>query len=557
MRIKTFQGRSLEEVLPKIREELGPNAVVVGQRQKVQGGVAGFFGTKVIEVTAADQMPNDDLLVDLEDQLMNDDSGHEKSPSEQHLKERFAGAMRMGRVGGLDVTDNWDPAQDAELAQEYGRVLEHAAAAGFQELEVPQAPVVHSPLKTQSLTKLDPIDQAQVLAERARESMRDSAQRADYAMNRANEANGVYAPPQALPSTNQVNTQSFTASVDTDISERFNPQAITDTQDASTAVEHALRTDLALPRTGDTTLAGAISAAIDGIDLSEITALRGAVHSARRSASADIAAGRAQELVAHLDAEAQAVVDRLRASGVDEDVVQSVVDTAIRHRLPFGGEQNIANVVRSVVEEYLDVRSGFPSLDRTYRTAFVGPASAGRTSMIAKLANRYSRVGMNVGILSIVVARPGVPVIADRQFDGLNAVIRYASNPAQALDAMDTFTDLDVVFIDTPGSSYLDPETLKQVQACLIAIGVDDVHVVLPLSTSTLESRSVVDTFRTVGANRLVVSRIDESRHIGQILNFGFRLGLPMSYISDGPRIEQDVHAASARELAQLITKDN
>ena len=59
MKLKTYVGRSLEELAPQIREELGPDAVILSQRQGLKGGVGGFFSTKSIEVLAADRMPRE------------------------------------------------------------------------------------------------------------------------------------------------------------------------------------------------------------------------------------------------------------------------------------------------------------------------------------------------------------------------------------------------------------------------------------------------------------------------------------------------------------------
>ena len=49
---KTYRGRTLEEVLPKIKAELGPDAVIVRQRDGLMGGVGGFFQRPCIEVDA-------------------------------------------------------------------------------------------------------------------------------------------------------------------------------------------------------------------------------------------------------------------------------------------------------------------------------------------------------------------------------------------------------------------------------------------------------------------------------------------------------------------------
>ena len=49
---RTYRGGSLEELLPRIRAELGDDAVVVRQREGLTGGVAGFFQKRTVEIEA-------------------------------------------------------------------------------------------------------------------------------------------------------------------------------------------------------------------------------------------------------------------------------------------------------------------------------------------------------------------------------------------------------------------------------------------------------------------------------------------------------------------------
>src|SRR3954466_12837688 len=50
--VKTFRGRSLEELLPQIRAELGPDGIVLRRREGLGGGVGGFFQRPYVEVDA-------------------------------------------------------------------------------------------------------------------------------------------------------------------------------------------------------------------------------------------------------------------------------------------------------------------------------------------------------------------------------------------------------------------------------------------------------------------------------------------------------------------------
>src|SRR5215213_5364786 len=56
---KTFRGRTLEAVLPQIREELGADAIVLRRREGLAGGVGGFFQRPYVEVEARGPLPSD------------------------------------------------------------------------------------------------------------------------------------------------------------------------------------------------------------------------------------------------------------------------------------------------------------------------------------------------------------------------------------------------------------------------------------------------------------------------------------------------------------------
>ena len=45
--VRTYRGRTLEELLPQIRDELGPDAIILRQREGLIGGVGGFFAQKL------------------------------------------------------------------------------------------------------------------------------------------------------------------------------------------------------------------------------------------------------------------------------------------------------------------------------------------------------------------------------------------------------------------------------------------------------------------------------------------------------------------------------
>jgi flagellar biosynthesis GTPase FlhF len=59
---KIFRGRTLEELLPKIRAELGADAIVLRRREGLAGGVGGFFQKSYVEVEARAALPDEKPL---------------------------------------------------------------------------------------------------------------------------------------------------------------------------------------------------------------------------------------------------------------------------------------------------------------------------------------------------------------------------------------------------------------------------------------------------------------------------------------------------------------
>lgn len=586
MRVKTFQGRTLEEVLPQIREDLGPDAVVLSQRPLISGGVGGFFGKRMVEVTAADRMPNDEELVDLEQQFTEANGGtQDPAPNQDGPTRGRPAASSGGRSqlpAGIDIVDDWDPSADAELAAEFGDVLRRvrdaspeaptapAVASGEQSpktsgstyeplalprrqatVEQPQpvaqaplnvdTPVTYSPagIATSSLPPVeDAVDeQARRLAARAHQAIAAATREIERQLATSEqESRRPTAAPVGATST-------FRAEV---VPTQSGPRV------GFPQPAHAAATDLY-------GTAGALAQhAVPALDpVYEGEPLPTPAAPSASHPAAPVSPG--PSLVESSRGQAAELADMLVHAGVERDVADAVVRTALLHRLPFVAHSDLRKLLREVVAENVPVSTGWAPLGRPHRIAFVGPSGAGKSSVAAKLAEGYQRgVGMRVAVISVLAgvhAHPPAhahdPLLAHPGID-----LQFAADVDQMLTALRRVQDRELVIIDTPSAAYLDRAAATSVAACLAVAKVDEVHAVIPLATSLREAESIIDHFRTLSVNRLVVSKLDESRYAGQLLNFGYRLGLPITYLSDGPGIPEDLRAAASEEIAALIVPE-
>src|SRR5687768_12975543 len=58
MHLKRFRRETVKEALRAVREELGPDALVLSTRVVAARGVKGWFGSRVVELTAASERPD-------------------------------------------------------------------------------------------------------------------------------------------------------------------------------------------------------------------------------------------------------------------------------------------------------------------------------------------------------------------------------------------------------------------------------------------------------------------------------------------------------------------
>jgi flagellar biosynthesis GTPase FlhF len=139
---RTFRGRSLEELLPRVREELGPDAIVLRRREGLAGGVAGFFQRPYVEVDARLPEPGETAELTRNDRATNEGLS---SPAIQALVEQASPfADTLARV--IDPTHSTpaDRAHDILAAAAAGAALPDpiapAPAAAGAALPDPIAP---------------------------------------------------------------------------------------------------------------------------------------------------------------------------------------------------------------------------------------------------------------------------------------------------------------------------------------------------------------------------------------------------------------------------------
>ena len=59
--------------------------------------------------------------------------------------------------------------------------------------------------------------------------------------------------------------------------------------------------------------------------------------------------------------------------------------------------------------------------------------------------------------------------------------------------------------------------------------------------------------FREVGVNRVTLTKLDETRFYGGLLNAPMRVGRPLAYIADGPGMPDAIAVADPRLVSEFL----
>jgi flagellar biosynthesis protein FlhF len=199
--------------------------------------------------------------------------------------------------------------------------------------------------------------------------------------------------------------------------------------------------------------------------------------------------------------------------------------------------------------------------------ALVGPPGAGKTSALVKLAVQYGLAAdKRVQILTTDTYR----IAAAEELRCYAAILgvgfQVLESPgalAQALAVYrpkdgrppdDDSRPKDLILIDTPGLSRYEMETSEEWANVLTMHhpGID-IHLVLPASMRTADLRRVSEQYSIFHPDKLLFTRLDETETFGPILSRSVRMGLPISFLSRGQRIPEDLQPATGDLLLDLI----
>lgn len=183
--------------------------------------------------------------------------------------------------------------------------------------------------------------------------------------------------------------------------------------------------------------------------------------------------------------------------------------------------------------------------------ALVGPTGVGKTTTIAKLA---ARSAMRHGARQIaLISTDNYRIGAHEQLRAygriLDIPVRMASGEKELAACLEDLSDKRLVLIDTAGMSQRDGRLSEQfaiLQGSRVPVRS---YVVLSTASRLSIINETICAYKKMKLSGCIFTKIDETTSLGAAMSAVIQHQVPISYISDGQRVPEDLNPARPQTI--------
>lgn len=192
---------------------------------------------------------------------------------------------------------------------------------------------------------------------------------------------------------------------------------------------------------------------------------------------------------------------------------------------------------------------------------FVGPTGVGKTTTIAKIASKFCvEDKKKIALLTADTYRIAAAEQLRTYANILEVPFRIIYSPDEVVHSIEEFKEYDYILVDTAGHSHQNQEQKDAIKAFIDAAGEkteEEVFLVLSATTKYRDLLKIADAYKNISDYKLIFTKLDETTALGNLYNLRLYTGAPLSYITCGQNVPNDISPFNPQATVKQILSSN
>ena len=188
---------------------------------------------------------------------------------------------------------------------------------------------------------------------------------------------------------------------------------------------------------------------------------------------------------------------------------------------------------------------------------FIGPTGVGKTTTIAKIASKFKiEQEKKVALLTADTYRIAAAEQLRTYADILNTPLSIVYTPEDIAKEIEKLHEYDLILVDTAGFSHKNDaqrEDMKTLLSSLPDTYERQIYLVLSSTTKYKDLIEITETYQNFCEYSLIFTKLDETRAYGNILNMKLKTGAPISYVTTGQNVPDDIEVVDTQKLVKQL----
>jgi flagellar biosynthesis protein FlhF len=261
----------------------------------------------------------------------------------------------------------------------------------------------------------------------------------------------------------------------------------------------------------------------------------------------------------HIPKTLQDLLKLLTTNGVHISIANSIIEdifTTLRGEELLEDEL-ILNKLMARLKNYMQITGPIKFNDKQSTIVLVvGPTGSGKTTTIAKLAALYKYTySRKVALISADSYR----IAAMEQLKSFSDIAKIpfiaVYNNDDLIDKINSLKKYELILVDTAGLNSRNMKQMVNLKETIKIAKADEIHLALSVTTKYSDLTDNLKNFSMIPYDGIILTKMDETTSMGDILNLAVDFEKPFSYITYGQDIPEDISLANRGELAQIIIR--